>query len=87
MPWEADPTAQFKRRVGRSALELGESKFQDGCPDIWELTNGDIAIIGRDLTAAYIGRLPVDVTVRTDERLVVIPRSMFVAAKPAIPNA
>lgn len=85
-PWEADPTADFKRRLGKSALELGETTASPSCPDIWELSNGDIAVIGRDLTEAYRDRLPPGVYSNHDERLVVIPRRMLIAAKPDIPN-
>lgn len=86
-PWEADATAHFKRRLGKSALELGETTASPSCPDIWELSNCDIAVIGRDLTDCYRDRLPPDVSISNDERLVVIPRRMLVAAKPDIPNA
>jgi hypothetical protein len=41
-------------------------------------------VIGRDLTDAYTNRLPEGVTVLRDERLVVIPRAMIIAAKPDI---
>lgn len=74
------------RRIGRSAFDLGESEKSNGCPDIWELSNGDFAVIGRDLTAAYTGRLPADISIVTDERLVVIPRSTLLAAKRDIPD-
>ena len=85
--WEADPAAVFRRRLGKSALELGDSGTRVDCPDIWELDNGDVAVIGRDLTVAYSSRLPEGVSVGGDERLVVIPRNMLVAAKPDIPDA
>jgi hypothetical protein len=85
--WEADAGASFVRRLGKSAAELGETDDRDGCPDIWELSNGDIAVVGRDVTASYQGRLPGGVTVAADERVVVIPRSMLLAAKPDIPDA
>ncbi|MEU5023344.1 hypothetical protein [Streptomyces milbemycinicus] len=85
--WEADPSALFVRRLGKSAKELGTTKDEDGCPDIWELGNGDIAIVGRDLTDAYAARLPADVTIASDERLVVIPGSMLRSAKPDIADA
>jgi hypothetical protein len=84
--WEADPTASFKRRMGRSALELDKTTNDDACPDIWELDNGDVAIIGRDLTGTYSGRLPGGVSVRHDERLVIIPGIMLRVAKPDIPD-
>jgi hypothetical protein len=85
--WEADSKAGFRRRLGKSALELEDSDNDLQCPDIWELDNGDVAVIGRDLTAAYSTRLPEGVGVADDERLVVIPRDMLVAAKPDIPDA
>ncbi|MFF7648253.1 hypothetical protein ACFZCY_00040 [Streptomyces sp. NPDC007983] len=83
-PWEADPSALFARRLGKSAKELGTTQDEDGCPDIWELDNGDIAIVGRDLTDAYTSHLPADVTIRSDERLVIIPGAMLRSAKPDI---
>jgi hypothetical protein len=56
------------------------------CPDIWQLENGDIAVIGRDLTDNYRSRLPPEVSVGTDEKLVIIPRAMMIAAKKDIPD-
>ncbi|MGW5941315.1 hypothetical protein ACWIG3_21670 [Streptomyces celluloflavus] len=85
-PWEADPGTNFKRRLGKSALELGATNSGPECPDIWELENGDIAVIGRDLTASLGTRLPDGVSIGLDERLVVIPRSMLIAAKADIPR-
>lgn len=86
-PWEADTNSGFRRRLGKSMKELGGTMDTDGCPDIWELDNGDIAVIGREATDAYARRLPAGVTIRADERLLVIPRSLLVAAKPDIPDA
>jgi hypothetical protein len=86
-PWEIDLNAGFARRLGRTARELGDSRETPDCPDIWELTNGDIAIIGRDATDAYVERLPKDASIGHDERLVVIPGNMLSAAKPDIADA
>jgi hypothetical protein len=44
------------------------------------------AFIGHDHTSDYIRRLPPDVFIGDDERLVVLPRIMLVAAKPDIPD-
>ncbi|MEH0419028.1 hypothetical protein [Streptomyces sp. B21-083] len=85
-PWEADPDTTFKRRLGKSPQELGNTTGAPDCPDIWELTNGDIAVIGRDLTESLGGKLPAGVSIGPDERLVVIPRNMLVTAKPDIPS-
>ncbi|MFV2197699.1 hypothetical protein [Nocardiopsis sp. LOL_012] len=86
-PWEADPGARPLRRLGRSPRDLGNTNNVRGCPDIWELDNGDIAVIGRDLTDHYTGLLPSDAAVDDDERLVVIPRNVLVSAKADIPDA
>ncbi|RAY11783.1 hypothetical protein DPM19_27755 [Actinomadura craniellae] len=86
-PWEADPSAAFKRRLGKTAAELGDSRTGDDCPEIWELDNGDVAMIGRDLTETYAGRLPAGVRIGHDERLVVLPGRMLRAAKPDIADA
>lgn len=85
--WEADPAASFVRRLGKSAAELGNSQGDDDCPDIWQLDNGDIAVIGRDLTSRYATRLPDGVRLGEGEKLVVIPGNMLSAAKPDIPDA
>ncbi|MFF3819385.1 hypothetical protein ACFYYD_22775 [Streptomyces bluensis] len=85
--WEADLSALFVRRLGKSAEELGNSQGREQCPDIWQLSNGDVAVIGRDVTAHYGSRLPEGVALREDERLVVIPGNMLIAAKPDIPDA
>ncbi|SFC21266.1 hypothetical protein [Streptomyces aidingensis] len=85
--WEADPSASFAKRLGKPARELGNSDGEDECPDIWLLDNGDVAVIGRDLTSAYESRLPEGVALGADERLVVIPGAMLSAAKPDITDA
>ncbi|MFJ8627481.1 hypothetical protein ACIRD3_32230 [Kitasatospora sp. NPDC093550] len=85
--WEADPSASLEKRLGKSAKELGTSEGRDECPDIWQLSNGDIAVIGRDLTEHYSDRLPDGVTLGPGERLVVIPGLMLSAAKADITDA
>ena len=85
--WEADTSALFVRRLGKSASGLGNTDERDGCPDIWELSNRDIVLVGWDVTTSFAGRIPADVKVAKDERVVVIPRSMIIAAKPGTPDA
>ena len=85
--WRADLSASFSRRIGKSAHELGDTSGEGSCPDIWELDNGDVAIIGQDATSSYAPRLPAGVSIDPDERLVIIPRNMMLAAKPDIPDA
>ncbi len=85
--WEADPAAAFARRLGKSSHELGQTSGNASCPDVWELDNGDVAVIGTDLTASYRSRLPDGVSVDPGERLVIIPKATILAAKPDIPDA
>lgn len=85
--WEADPTSPLVRRLGKSPAELGTTGGEQGCPDIWELENGDIAVVGLDLTASYVKRLPPGLAVGADERIVVIPRRTAAAAKADFPDA
>lgn len=85
-PWEADSSADFKQRWGKSPQELGNTSGDPSCPDIWELSNGDIAMIGRKATSAYVGRLPKGVSVGADEEIVILPRNMLIAAKADIPD-
>ncbi|MBB4782531.1 hypothetical protein [Streptomyces rapamycinicus] len=85
--WEADPSALFERRLGRSAEELGNSDGNDECPDIWQLDNGDVAVISRDLTAVYCTHLPHGVNLAPDERLVVVPGNILSVAKKDILHA
>ncbi|TQN28821.1 hypothetical protein FHX37_4186 [Haloactinospora alba] len=85
-PWEVDTSVTFQHRLGKSASELGYSRDSRDCPDIWELSNGDVAIVGRDVTEHFSRGLPDGVSVGSDERLVVIPGTMLRAAKSDIPD-
>ncbi|GII93117.1 hypothetical protein [Sinosporangium siamense] len=86
IPWRADPTASLSRRLGDTPAALGHTGNDDECPDIWELDNGDIVVVGQDLTGAYASRLPADLKIAEGESLVVIPRSTFVSAKADLPD-
>lgn len=85
--WGADPVANFRKRLGKSPEELGNTTGGTTCPEMWELDNGDVAVIGTELTSVYAGRLPAGVGIAPGERLVVIPRSTIVSAKADIPDA
>lgn len=85
--WEADPSSPLVRRLGKSPAELRTTGGEQGCPDIWELENGDIAVVGRDLTDSYLPNLPPGLVVAPDERIVVIPRRTAAAAKEDLPDA
>ena len=57
------------------------------CPDIFELTDGDFAIIGQDITPQTIPALPADAGCGPDERIVRVPRRTLVQARADIPVA
>ena len=56
-----------------------------GCPDIWELEDGDFAIIGSEMTL-NADQLPPTASCGPDERVVRIPRKTLVLAKQDIPD-
>ncbi|MFF4252797.1 hypothetical protein ACFY1L_16460 [Streptomyces sp. NPDC001663] len=57
------------------------------CPDIFELSNGDFAVIGAEATEALDGELPADASRADYERIVVISRETLIEAKKDIPDA
>ncbi|WP_055591157.1 hypothetical protein [Peterkaempfera griseoplana] len=74
-----------ERRLGPSPRERG-CAGGGGCPDLFELADGNFAVIGAEATAALIGSLPADAGVGGNERIVVIPRELLVRAKAEIPD-
>ena len=76
----------FNKRLGPDPHANGaQSVGCQGCPDIFELENGDFAIIGADITAAA-DKLPPSAGCGPDERIVRIPRKTLVLAKQDIPD-
>ncbi|HEV2693337.1 MAG TPA: hypothetical protein VG347_10625, partial [Verrucomicrobiae bacterium] len=57
-----------------------------GCPDIWELEDGDFAVIGTDITDAATSQLPPTAGCGTGERIIRLPRNVLVKAKGHIPD-
>ena len=77
----------FKRRIGPDPhINNAKSPSTSGCPDIWELENGNFAIIGCDLTESLATSLPSTASCGTEERIVVIPRATLTNAKQEIPD-
>jgi hypothetical protein len=75
----------FARRLGSGgAGPLCQGTY--GCPDIFELVNGDFAVIGTDITA-FAAQLPATAGCAPHERMVRIPRALLIAAKADIPAA
>lgn len=77
----------FRRRIGEDPhANDAQTVACRGCPDIWELANGDFAVIGIDITEKVAGKLPPTAGCGPDERIVRLPRSLLVKAKSDIPN-
>ncbi|MFF7971213.1 hypothetical protein [Streptomyces sp. NPDC007905] len=74
------------RRLGASPRERGSVNGQT-CPDIFELQDGNFAVIGTDRTEALDPELPPDAARGGHERIVVISRETLVRAKADIPDA
>ncbi|MGA4839148.1 hypothetical protein [Streptomyces sp. G45] len=73
------------RRIGASPRERG-SLAGDTCPDIFELSDGNFAVIGTEATAALDSELPHDAARAADERIVVISRETLIRARADIPR-
>lgn len=74
----------FARRLVPAAdIRPCESTY--ACPDLWELSDGNFAVIGTDITSDA-GLLPADAGCGPHERIVRIPRELLVRAKANIPN-
>ncbi len=77
----------FLKRLGPDPHANGaKTVAAENCPDIWELENGDFAIIGIDMTELVAGKLPPTASCGPDERIVRIPRNLLVNAKRDIPD-
>ncbi|MEW2162256.1 hypothetical protein AB0912_04560 [Streptomyces sp. NPDC007084] len=74
------------RRVGATPRERGSATGQS-CPDIFELSDGNFAVIGREATQELDPELPSDAARADYERIVVITRDTLLRAKKDIPDA
>ncbi|MCX5006914.1 hypothetical protein OHB05_30475 [Streptomyces sp. NBC_00638] len=73
------------RRVGATPRERGSVTGQS-CPDIFELSDGSFAVIGREATQELDPELPPDAARADYERIVVITRETLLRAKKDIPD-
>jgi hypothetical protein len=82
----------FKKRCGEDPhhlpeiIEQGGSVAVDGCPDVWELSNGDFAVIGIRKTKELKDLLPESAGCGTDEEIVLVPRIVMANAKRDLPD-
>lgn len=78
----------FLRRIGPDPHANGhQTQSLEGCPDILELSSGDYAVIGVDITGEAKARMFPTAGCGPDERVVRIPRKTLILAKPDIPDA
>ena len=76
---------KFIRRIG-PAPSGAQCFNSSACPDIWELENGDFAIIGVDITTDAMEKLPPTAGCAAHERIIRLPRNLLVNAKRDIPD-
>jgi hypothetical protein len=77
----------IKKRLGPPPHANGaQTAALEGCPDIFELTSGEFALIGHNATAELRRSLPGDASCGPDECIITIPRKTLVLAKPDIPD-
>jgi hypothetical protein len=81
-----EPAVNFLRRLGDSPRQRG-SLTGETCPDVFELSDGNFAVIGTDRTEDLDALLPVDAARADYERIVVVTRDTLLRAKRDIPDA
>ncbi|CCK28159.1 hypothetical protein BN159_3780 [Streptomyces davaonensis JCM 4913] len=82
-----DPQAPpITRRLGKPPRQRG-SFTAETCPDLFELSDGNFAVIGTEATAELDPYLPSDAARADYERIVVITRETLINAKRDIPDA
>ncbi|KPI20861.1 hypothetical protein OK074_7538 [Actinobacteria bacterium OK074] len=79
-------TSPIARRLGDSPRRRGCATGET-CPDLFELADGNFAVIGTEATADLDPHLPPDAARGAHERIVVITRETLVRAKKDIPDA
>ena len=80
------PAVSIVRRLGDSPRQRG-SMTGETCPDLFELSDGDFAVIGTDRTEELDALLPESAARADCERTVVITRDTLLRAERDIPDA
>jgi len=71
------------RRLGSTPQQRGCTSDMN-CPDVFELSDGRIGVIGADLTEELRHRLPLGAGIGASERLVAIPHQTVYDALPSL---
>ncbi|MFC8241049.1 hypothetical protein [Streptomyces chartreusis] len=79
-------SARITRRLGDAPRARG-CQTGESCPDVFELSDGNFAVIGIEATALLDPQLPPDAARADHERIVVIDRDTLIRAKRDIPDA
>ncbi|WP_329124015.1 hypothetical protein [Streptomyces sp. NBC_01465] len=74
------------RRIGVPPTARGSLNGQS-CPDLFELSDGNFAVIGTEATATLEAELPSDASRADYERIVIVSRETLIRAKGDIPDA
>ncbi|MFD3563893.1 MULTISPECIES: hypothetical protein [unclassified Streptomyces] len=74
------------RRIGVPPHARGSTSGAN-CPDVFELSDGNFAVIGKEATAELDKELPADASRADYERIVIVSRETLVRAKADIPDA
>ncbi|MFE2584150.1 hypothetical protein [Streptomyces sp. NPDC059378] len=74
------------RRIGVPPSARGSASGAN-CPDVFELSDGNFAVIGTEATEALDGELPTDASRADYERIVIVSRETLIRAKADIPDA
>ena len=75
----------FIKRLGGNGANLCEGGHR--CPQILEMTDGAFAVVGMDITDEAIPAMPPGPGVGPKERIIRVPRQVFIAARAEIPAA
>ena len=76
----------FLRVLGESAPRQSCASLEK-CPNILEMADGSFAVIGEDITESALLTLPTGTGCGPGERVVSVPRSILINARPEIPSA
>ncbi|MEV3860058.1 hypothetical protein AB0J38_37840 [Streptomyces sp. NPDC050095] len=74
------------RRIGVPPSARGSASGAT-CPDVFELSDGNFAVIGTEATAELKHELPSDAGVADYERIVIVSRETLLRAKSDIPDS
>jgi len=75
----------FIKRLGGNEQNLCEGGYH--CPQILEMADGAFAVVGTDITGEAIPAMPPGPGVGPKERVIRVPRQVFIAARADIPAA